>query len=49
MDNTLDVLTQLQEEIELYCDPNEKVSSMIETFIKNEERLKAKEEELNNG
>ena len=30
---TLNTLRELQEEIELYCDPNERVTNMIERFI----------------
>ena len=40
MDNTLETLLELQEEIELYCDPNEKVSAMLDRFIEIEEHFK---------
>jgi len=33
MNMTLKTLLELQKEIELYCDPSEKVSAMIERFI----------------
>ena len=33
MNMTLKTLLELQKEIELYCDPSEKVSVMIERFI----------------
>ena len=46
--DALKVLLELQEEITLYCDPNEKVSAMIERFVRIEESLKVKAEEFNN-
>ena len=33
MNMTLKTLLELQKEIELYCDPSEKVSAMIDRFI----------------
>lgn len=41
---TLKVLQELKEEIELYCDPNERVTKMINRFIEIESKLNKESE-----